>query len=260
MTNRVLCGLLLVALGQGLASCGGSGSMSTPSAPSAVSQSTPRVGTQGLVVDTADRRLAGAVVEVVNGPHAGASATTNATGEFLLTGTFDDTTLFRVTKEGHVPATQPQRRSASFAPYLLFYLSVLTPPVNIAGDYTLTFIADGACAAALPADLRTRTYAATITDASYPNYPANTRFKIEPSGADFEAPYTWFSVGIAGGYLAFWLGDEHLREKLAAGTYLDLIGAAVAVTTSGASTISASFDGTYAACASRNHQLILTRR
>jgi hypothetical protein len=33
------------------------------------------------------------------------------------------------------------------------------PPVSIAGVYTLTFIADGVCAAAVPVDLRTRTYA-----------------------------------------------------------------------------------------------------
>ena len=31
-------------------------------------------------------------------------------------------------------------------------LGVLTPPVVVAGDYTLTFIADGVCATALPAD------------------------------------------------------------------------------------------------------------
>src|SRR6185369_615549 len=161
--------------------------------------------------------------------------------------------------EGHIAATVSWRSGLPNQPWLVFMLGVLTPPVSIAGDYTLTFIADAVCATALPADLRTRTYAATITDMSPPKL-AGTGFIIVPSGAEFEAPFNWFSVGVAGDYLAFWLGDEHLKEKLAVNTYLELSGSAEAVTTSDASTISASFDGTFrssaAACTSHNHQLI----
>jgi hypothetical protein len=213
------------------------------------------------VYDTANRRLAGAIVEVVDGPQAGTSATSDASGGFALTGTFDDTTLFRATKEGHVAATQHWRRfSASDQPWLGFSLDVLAPPVNIAGVYTLTFIADSACAAALPAELRTRTYTATISPGAN-----NTAYRIDVSGAVFDSFYNWFSVGVAGDYLGFWLGDEHLVEVLAANTYLELSGAAAAtVGTSGVSTISASFDGVFryqaVTCESKNHQLILTRR
>jgi hypothetical protein len=219
---------------------------------------------KGLVVDTADRRIPGALVEVVTGPRAGVSVTTDAAGEFTFGAPFGETTLFRATHQGHIAATMPWRSGLPNQPWLLFMLAVPAPPVSIAGVYTLTFIADGVCAAAVPVDLRTRTYVATITDMTPPNYPAATRFTIVASGADFEAPFNWFSVGVAGDYLAFWLGDEHLKETLAENRYVELSGSAVAVTTSGASTISASFDGTYrygaAACASRNHQLILTRR
>lgn len=261
MTNRTRAGVVLLVLAQGLAGCGGSGSISTPTPlPNAAGV------VKGNVYDTANRTLAGARVEVVDGPLAGTSATSDAMGAFSLTGTFDDTTLFRATKEGHVAATQHWRRtSPSAQPWLGFSLDVLAPPVNIAGDFTLTFIADGACAAALPAELRTRTYAATMTHGA-----SNNGYKIDVSGALFDSVYNWFSVGVAGDYLGFWLRDEHLVEVLAANTYLELSGvAAASVGTSGVATISASFDGvfdyrgqevTHARCESKNHQLILTRR
>jgi hypothetical protein len=106
---------------------------------------------------------------------------------------------------------------------------------------------------------------------------------IAVAGASFDSYYNWFSVGVAGDYLAFWLGDEHLVELLDTDRYFELAGAATAsVGTSGMSTISASFDGVFGYCArksmgsvnrcdsgqtvmlarceSKNHQLILTRR
>jgi hypothetical protein len=265
---------LLVGL---LAACG----RSSPSAPSPVSTS----GVQGKVVDTADRPISGALVEVVDGPQAGLSVTSGGNGEFSFAGSFDDTTVFRATKEGHIAATQSWSRVAG-QPWLLFYLGVLAAPVSLAGEYSLTFTADSACATTLPPELRTRTYAGTIIAATHPIYPANTRFTITASGAEFEAPFNWFSVGVAGDYLEFWLGDERLIEELDGDTYLELIGSAVAAKTSGAPTISATFDGSFnycakklatdpfhgctypsaaivtikASCASRNHQLVLTRR
>jgi hypothetical protein len=273
LINRTRAGIVLLVLAQGLTGCGGSDSISTPLAPSVVPQSPSQpppqpappinAGVRGTVVDSADRRIPGVLVEVVDGPRAGLSVSSGPNGEFTFAEPFHDMTVFRATHEGHIAATVSWRSGLPNQPWLFFMLRVLTPPVSIAGDYTLTFIADGVCATALPADLRTRAYAATITDMSPPNL-AGTRFTIVASGAEFEAPFNWFSVGVAGDYLAFWLGDEHLKEKLVANTYFELSGSAVAVTTSGASTISASFDGTFrysaTACTSRNHQLILTRR
>jgi hypothetical protein len=284
MTTRTA--IVLLVLAQGLAGCDGGSGSSAPSAPSPVPQPALPLdaAVKGRVVDTADRPLAGAVVEVVDGKQAGRSATSDATGDFYFVGSFDDTTVFRATKEGHVAATQSWRR-VSGQPWLIFYLGVLAAPASISGDYSLTFTADTACTAALPLELRTRTYAATVTAATSPIYPPNTRFMIAASGADFERPFDWFSVGVAGDYLAFWLGDERLIEELADGAYLELIGSAVAVSPPGASTISASFDGAFnycakkperdpffgctyspaglvtqhASCMSHNHQLVLTR-
>jgi hypothetical protein len=159
----------------------------------------------------------------------------------------------------------------------------LVAPADIAGDYTLTFVADRSCAAALPTELQTRTYAATIATIPNPTVPANTRFTIAVSGASFDSFYNWFSVGVAGDYLAFWLGDEHLVELRATDGYFEITGAATAsVGSSGLSTISATFDGVFGYCSrksmgsvnrcdsgqavtlvrceSKNHQLILTRR
>ena len=79
---RMAGGVVLLVLAQGLAGCGGSGSSPAPSAPSPVPapspgpqpvpQPTPSVsGMSGFVVDTAFRPLAGARVEVIDGPQAG---------------------------------------------------------------------------------------------------------------------------------------------------------------------------------------------
>jgi hypothetical protein len=220
-------------------------------------------GVTGKVVDSADRDIAGVLVQVLDGPRAGLSVRSDRNGGFAFAEPFDDMTRFRATHDGHIAATVSWRSGLRNQPWLFFMLAVLTPPATIAGDYMLTFIADSACATALPADVRTRRYPATITDMSPPHL-TGMRFTIVASGADFEAPLNWFSVGVAGDYLAFWLGDEHLKEKLAPNTYFELTGSAVAVTTAGASTISASFDGIFrhaaAACVSRNHQLVLTRQ
>jgi hypothetical protein len=259
---------VILALTLTAAACGDHGPVApaatapSPVTPPSLPPPNNGASVRGTVYDTANRYIAGAIVEVVDGPQAGTSVTSDATGGFLLTGTLDDTTLFRATKEGHVSATQHWRRvGQSNQPWLGFSLDVLAPPVNIAGVYTLTFIADSACAAALPAELRTRTYSATIT----PFGTSNTQYRIDVSGAQFDAIYNWFSVGVAGDYLGFWLGDEHLVELLAANTSLELTGSAAAsVGTSGVSTISASFDGVFryqaARCESRNHRMILVRR
>lgn len=294
---RMFAGIVLLVVAQGLAACGSSASTSAPLAPSPVPQPTlPPTPTppppnddafiKGVVYDTANRALAGAIVEVVDGPQAGTQATSDATGGFSLTGTFDDTTQFRATKEGHVSATGTLRPScAQCHPHrwIFFFLDVPTPPANIAGDFTLTFIADSACAAALPAEVRTRTYAATIAPTSY---RPNTSFELTVSGAPFLSFYNSFSIGVAGDYLAFGLDNEGpvLVEQVAQNTYLGFDGSAEASAgTSAVSTISTFFDGVidycarksamgsyyncdtsqavaHARCESKHHQLILTRR
>jgi hypothetical protein len=284
--------VLVLVLAQGLAGCGGDGSPSAPSVPSPAphpaQQPLPEPAAfqvTGFVFDTANRALAGAGVEVLDGPQAGTSTTSDAAGAFSLTGTFDGTTRFRATKEGHVAATQSfslivTRRSIFFA------LDVLAGPVNIAGDYTLTFTADSACADQLPTEVRMRTYAATITPVSSLTRPANTQFTAALSGAELDTYYRMISIFVAGDYVDFDLSDNFLLEEVAPDTYLRVGGmGAASLGTSGVSAISASFQGLFdycvtkgepdpgnlyscvpaqavahAQCSSKNHRLVLTRR
>src|SRR5207247_2142161 len=108
-------------------------------------------------------------------------------------------------------------------------LETLVPPVRVAGDYTVTFIADTACD--FPNDLRTRTYAATVA-AMPPTqaFPADTRFNVTVSGAQFVPRYDAFSIFVAGNYVRFDLNadDAGLVEQIARSTYLALNGDASA--------------------------------
>jgi hypothetical protein len=298
--------LLVLTIAVGMTACD-SAPVSLPLSPSppqgsAVQPALSVAGISGFVLDTGFRPLPGGRVEVVDGPHAGTSATVGATGEFSLSGRFDRTTRFMATIEGHVAATQTWSCSVTTCsanganPWLGFYLAPLAEPVNIAGDYTLRFVADSACTE-LPNDVRTRTYAATITQASRSNVPDNTSFDVAVSGAPFLERFNSFSIGVAGEYLGFWLHGGHdppVVEQLAPNTYLAFSGNARASlgATTPSTMISAPFEGwieycelkwpmsfpyncgtspqtglpipgqavVYTHCESNNHRLTLTRR
>jgi len=114
MAIRTQTGVLALALAAGLAACSDS---ALPTAPTATAASpvesaptAPRVGqpVNGSVSDSALRPVAGARVELLDGPQAGVWTTTDARGAFTLFGTVDDTTRFRASKEG-VPTRKPVR-------------------------------------------------------------------------------------------------------------------------------------------------------
>ena len=256
----------------------------------AVAPSRPPEGEQvnGIVYDSALRPLSGATVSALDGPLAGKSATTGPSGGFSLWVPVDDTTRFSASKAGHVTRTgtlEPYCGRCHPAWSIYFYLESVATPVNLAGDYTLTLTADTVCGS-LPQEVRSRTYAATIAPASDPTYPPNATFELSVPGTPFLKGYERFLIHVAGDYIAIPLGDLHgdpgFVEILAPNTYVAFSGW-MAAAGMNASTISMSLDGSvdYCAlrsemgspyeclpeqaiastfCASKNHQLLLTRR
>ena len=94
--------MVLLLLGAAaFAGCSDSSVVSPPTAPSSLAAiPTPPPGqlVSGTVSDSALRRLSGATVELLDGPQTGASAITNAMGQFAIWGTVDDATRFRASK------------------------------------------------------------------------------------------------------------------------------------------------------------------
>ena len=286
------CSILFLVLSA--TACGGNG----PAAPAAVSPVETAQGAAtaagrvvssifGVVSDTGYRALNGAIVTVVDGPQAGTSTTADANGQFTLAGRFDRNTTFRAAKEGYVTAAQTWSCSggadcqATAAPWLGFYLApVSSPPVDVAGRYTLTFSADSACTD-LPDEVRTRTYVASIAPSSSPNVPAGTSFAATVTGASFARGLDNFTVGVSGDYVDLWLHGGHdpaLMEQLGPNTYLAISGnAAAAAGSAPLSNLSMPFDGwieyscapgaghacegaVLRRCESSHHRLVLTRQ
>jgi hypothetical protein len=190
-------------------------------------------------------------VEVLDGPQAGLSATTDQLGRFTLQGTFDGTTQFRATMEGYLPATV-RSNPCSGCPadrYLEAYLAPLAPPVDIAGEYTLTVIADGACA--LPEEARVLTYPAKVHP--YPDQaaPAGTQFQVTLDGA-FLGNQRRFFIGVAGDDLGFWVDHPPIVAELAERTYLAIAVYGEARGTSGAFPVTALLDGTFEYCVTQS--------
>lgn len=246
---------------------------------------------QGFVTDTAYRPLAGARIEAVDGATAGASTVAGADGRFTLSGVFSATTRFRASVDGHEPRTQSWSCSVAeypgsnnARPWLGFYLSVLEPTVDVAGDYRLTFIADRDCTD-LPEVARTRSYRATVTARPVDGRSTVPGFDLKADGAEFLDSLDGFTIGAAGARLSLWLNDRHdppIVEDLGGNTYLAFSGTAAAtVGRDGNVAIDTAFDGwieyivlpsalgrwywpqapplSKATCDSGNHRLTLTR-
>ena len=287
--DRIRQIIFALLLGLGVAACSGK-SVTTPAAgiisPSpATVVPAPGLGItmKGTVLDTAFRELAGATIEVLNGPSAGLTTVSDAQGQWGFTGGFDDSTLFRATKEGYEPATKPL--GPFCAPcnpnrWVNFELKANAAPVNVAGSYAMTITVDRACAN-FPEQARTRTYGVTLpsaTEASAGSSSANAYFVISPTGANFVAGWNQFEGGVSGNYVAFWF--ETLVEEVAPGQYLMIgmsAGGSVSpehpttITAQGNGSITYTYCGsgvfddclkhqpaTYAQCDSKHHTLVLT--
>ena len=207
--------VILLILGYGATGCSDGAATISPAAPTTTLTAPPAVEfTRGWVRDTAFRPLSGAQIELLTGPQAGVVATTDSTGEFSFTATVDDGSRLRASKEGHMSAEVtlgpvcngcPGRSGRSLA----FYLHVPTAPAAIAGDYTLTFTADGACTT-LPENLRSRTYEVTITPTPSRfgvSLDPATAYQVAPRAGIFPGRIRFFWVDVAGNFVALRFGD-----------------------------------------------------
>ena len=268
---------LALLLGLSVAACGSHGGTSPTAATSpnsAIPNSPPLM--RGTVSDTAFNNIVGATIEIVNGPSAGLTTTSDGGGQWAFPGgTFDDSTQFRATKDGYEPAIKPLGPfCAACNPnrWVNFLLTAHATPANIGGSYDMTIIADRC--ASLPEQVRTRTYAVTL-----PSTAANAYFAVFPSGATFVPGWNEFDGGVSGSYVGFWF--ETLVEEVAPGNYL-MIGVSAGATVvpdhpatitmrangrisycsvgAGSGVFEECLRGINANCDSQQHTIVLTRR
>ena len=213
--NLTRIGLVIALLA--LAGCGESTTAVTaPIAGSGVTAPSPTasaVAMKGTVSDGNFRAIPGARIEVLDGVQAGATTITDSRGEFSFSGTIEDHTRFRATSDGYSPSVetlQPPCATCNPSRWVHFMLKAVTPSIDMAGDYTVTFAS--ACAN-LPADVRTRTYEATIGSAPYNGY-----VNVPLRGGTFIEGWDSLPMGVESDYVAFWI--EILVEQIASNTYL----------------------------------------
>jgi hypothetical protein len=297
---RSLLLIAIVSIGAVAAACTSSATPTSPSI-SPVTTGTPAIGPTGIAVagmvyDTGYRGLAGAVVEVLDGPSAGTTAIADGTGLFAIRGDFDENTHFRATKAGHADGVAKMGPiCAGCHPnfWMYFYLAVPDAPAALTGDFTLTITADATCAG-LPEHARQRTYSVHIAPAASQPTAQITSFTGTIAGGQVTGrTYDGIWFALAGNYIEFWSGDLHgdpgLSERTDENSYYS-VGAWGHTTlgSDGTATIASTFEGqvrhcvlppgaplldtngrftcgieralTSTVCQSTQHQLLLTRR
>jgi hypothetical protein len=259
-SSRFIATLALSAL---LTSCdsqsGTTDVTSGPTTPSGIANSQTGELISGTVADSAFRKIAGARIEILEGPGAGLSTISNAAGEFSLAvpGKVEENMRIRASKDGHVAATkppQPHCEPCNPKRWVHFYLDVLEPPAQLAGDYTLTFIADPACAN-LPEAARTKTYQATVAAARIypPGSPASsiTSYEVSIKGCVFSDTFTYLALNDAGHFVNISIGDHSdpgVAERVDPNTYFTVGGWTTVAVASPVTTISAPFQGWIEQC------------
>jgi hypothetical protein len=281
----VICGVVL------LPACGASTGPPTLASPpiNSVAPAPPASSVvtfiSGYVQDGAFRPLSGVTLQVVDGPQAGASTLSDASGEFSFRGTFTAGTTLRATKDGFATVAQTLDLSnvSGSSAFTSFTLFSLAPAVHLeSGDYDLTVVADSSCDQ-IPADLRTVSFPATVTSA--PDHPPLFFVNVRET---FPGPMG-FGIGVDGNVLAILIDGPAIVKAVPPSTYLEIAGGStVTVPTLAPSTVSFPFSGLYdycvlkspmpsnqwttchilppdlivkhVECLANNHQLTLTRR
>jgi hypothetical protein len=283
--------VILLSLGYSAVACSDGSATVSPTTPTAAPA--PAVEfIRGWVRDTAIRPLSGARVELLTGPQAGLVATTDSIGEFSFTGSVDDGSRLRASKEGYTSGDVALGPTCSSCPgrpgrAVSFFLHVPDPPAAIAGNYTLTFTADIGCTA-LPEKLRSRTYEVAIAPSAFilgSTPEMTTSFQVTPRGGPFSGRIRFFWVNVAGDFVALRFGDSSdpaIIESVVPEGHVAFAGSAAVSAVDSLRSIVTPFTGTIeycvnpeigeegyrcnapatsrARCESESHQLVLTRR
>lgn len=272
------------------AACGASPTPPSTVRPSVTPTPTPAASRvlsliRGGVSDVVERPIVGVTVRVMDGPQAGASAVTDAAGQFSIAGTFATDVTLSATVDGYLSKTDKIILADGTGPtgFVYFSLASAAPSVHLEpGAYDLTFITDPACTG-IPDDQRTVSFSAEVTAArdqprdSYysvdlPNDPGNIGFGMGSFG-------NVLSVDIdMGVFKHVPPSTEVAFTAYGKGTAPTLTPSTVTLTVSGlydyCTLTTAAAGGTWtscdftpadqivkrAKCASQNHQLVLTRR
>ena len=240
---------LTVALTMLVCGCGDSGPVpiAAPTPPTPPPTTLTRTFA-AVVYDTVSRPVAGAAVEVVDGPAAGLTATTDDRGHLSLNGTFAIGIItFRVSKDGYETATMRMNVPSNPGPTFTFTLTLrsLASPIDLAGNYALTFRADAACSGNLPPEVRARTFTATVAPAS--TLVDGFAVTLAESSLITNAP---LFLAVSGDYVNMWIDPEFgsgVTERLAQDTYFQLMGFATGQARSSA-TWTIPFNGVFDYC------------
>jgi hypothetical protein len=128
----------------------------------------------GWVHNTVNRPVAGALIEIVDGPRAVAHTTSDDRGAFGFVGGRGSAVTLRVSRDGFAATTMTAAWSTNANQRTNVVLKSLEPPLAIVpGAYTMTLISDpsatgwfGVGCAGFPPELLRRTYDATIAPAT----------------------------------------------------------------------------------------------
>ena len=219
---------------------------------------------KGKVTEAGGLGVLAATVEVISGPPN--QVQTNSDGFYELFGV-GGTSILRFGKTGYFD----ERRSVTMSADQTLDVEI-TPrsaPASVAGTYRVTFTASASCTI-LPAELKTRTYTATIDQDA-------ARLLVTLSGASFVTMQNTFSGKVFGDTVTFDMGTAAitmatyyygtlLQEVLPSSQILGLFGTMTAPATpqSISGTLAGGFTlktgDTHTSCAANDNQVVFTRQ
>lgn len=183
----------------GLATGWACGRSTSPTTPTSVSPTPSSLS--GYVEDTAFGGLVGARVEIIEGAQPGIATVSGAYGRFMLSGVLRDGVRVSASKQGYVTVINEIQIPRSTD--VVWQLESTEASADLAGEYSLTLIADATCAG-LPDLARKRTYVVALTrDSRSPFQYAGTLGAATP----YRSSNAQVVFGVSGSTVRFEIGE-----------------------------------------------------